>query len=46
MAKTLHAYGVELSCISVATGLTQPKIMAELKIVAEDEFTKHKVKKY
>ena len=46
MAKTLHTYGVELSCISVATGLTQPKIMAELKIAAEDEFAKHKVKKY
>ncbi|MEG1209725.1 MAG: glycine cleavage system protein T [Leclercia sp.] len=46
MAKTLHTYGVELSCISVATGLTQSKLVTELKITAENEFSKRKVKKY
>lgn len=46
MAKTLHTYGVELSCISVATGLTQSRLVTELKIADDDEFGKHKVKKY
>lgn len=46
MARTLHTYGVELSCISVATGLTQSKLVTELKITAENEFSKRKVKKY
>lgn len=46
MAKTLHTYGVELSCISIATGLTQSKLVNELKIADDSEFGKHKVKKY
>ncbi|ADO49229.1 hypothetical protein [[Enterobacter] lignolyticus] len=33
MAKTLHANGVDLLCIVVATGLTRPKLIAELNIV-------------
>lgn len=46
MAKTLHTYGVDLSSISVATGLTQSKLITELKIADENEFGKHKIKKY
>lgn len=46
MAKTLHAYGVELSSISVATGLTQPRLLSELKIADTSEFSKLKIKKY
>lgn len=32
MAKTLHANGVDLRCIAVATGLSRPKLIAELHL--------------
>ncbi|MEB6379197.1 glycine cleavage system protein T [Leclercia adecarboxylata] len=46
MAKTLHTYGVELSCISVATGLTPSKLVTDLNIADDSEFAKHIVKQY
>ncbi|MDK4745565.1 MAG: glycine cleavage system protein T [Leclercia adecarboxylata] len=46
MAKTLHIYGVELAHISVATGLSQSRLVTDLKIADDVEFGKHKAKKY
>lgn len=45
MAKTLHVYGVELSYIAVATGITPSRLLTEFKPGNEVEFGKHRVKK-
>jgi len=45
MAKTLYANGVDLICISVATGLTRPKLIAELNLVDKPN-TQQKIKKH
>ncbi|MCT9842980.1 MULTISPECIES: glycine cleavage system protein T [Leclercia] len=45
MAKTLHIYGVELAHISVATGLSQSRLITDLNIADDVEFGKHKAKK-
>lgn len=45
MANTLHTYGVELSSISVATGLTPSRLITELKIADDVEFSDRKAKK-
>lgn len=46
MARTLHTYGVELASISVATGLTQSRLVTELKVAGGNKVGKHKAKKY
>lgn len=46
MAKTLYAHGVDLLAISMATGLTRPRLMSELKLIARDNINKSKVRKY
>lgn len=46
MAKTLHSHGVDLLSISMATGLTRPRIMSELKLIAKDRITRRAARKY
>ena len=46
MAKTLHSHGVDLLSISVATGLSRPRIMSELKLIAKDRVTRRAARKY
>ncbi|UTJ45997.1 hypothetical protein NLZ15_14175 [Atlantibacter subterranea] len=42
MAKTLHNHGVDLIQIATATGLTQPELIAALKIIFRDEIDNHR----
>ncbi|MBA7857427.1 glycine cleavage system protein T [Enterobacter cloacae complex sp. 2024EL-00215] len=43
MAKTLHAHGVNLPYIAVATGLTPRKIRSELKLAIKNKINKRKM---
>ena len=43
MAKTLHAHGVNLPYIAVATGLTPRKIRSELKLAIKNKINKRKL---
>lgn len=37
MARTLYSHGVEFTQIATATGLTQPELIAALKIILRED---------